>query len=90
MRFGNTAFKDFHAKVANISKEEISNFLSDNVKGAVIELNVYLLDSFGSNVRIDYGTGHELAFCTFLYCLNKIGCFDESDFECVVPTIFNK
>ena len=40
---------------------------------AVPELKTYLLDSFGSYERIDYGTGHELNFVVFLYCLFKMG-----------------
>lgn len=37
------------------------------------ELNPYLLDSFGNAWRIDYGTGHELAFVCLLYCLAQLG-----------------
>ena len=75
MRFGNTAFKDFHNKVSAVSLKLIEDMLPENVKGAAIELNVYILDSIGSNIRLDYGTGHELAFCVFLLCLYKVGYF---------------
>lgn len=37
-----------------------------------IELSTYLNESFGDNMRIDYGTGHELNFMVFLFCINKI------------------
>ena len=42
-------------------------YLPEEIKGSIIELRTYLSDSFGSNVRLDYGTGHELAFTFFLY-----------------------
>ena len=41
----------------------------------VIELKAYLEHSFGHEVRLDYGTGHECSFFVFLYCLCKIGVF---------------
>jgi hypothetical protein len=33
------------------------------------------LHSFGHEVRLDFGTGHECSFYVFLYCLCKIGVF---------------
>jgi hypothetical protein len=41
----------------------------------VVELKAYLEHSFGHEIRLDYGTGHECAFFVFLYCLCKIGTF---------------
>ena len=73
-----------------IALGEIAELLPEGCKDAAVELNTYLLDSFGSNVRIDYGTGHELAFLTFLYCLVKLGVYDKSDYEGLVHIIFNK
>ena len=35
----------------------LTEILPSDQVGAVIELKVYLLDSFGSYERIDYGTG---------------------------------
>jgi len=58
------------------------------LSGAIIELKMYLNDSFGSNQRIDYGTGHELSFVVFLYCLNRLGLYDESDYESLVRNVF--
>ena len=38
----------------------------DRLKAIVEEIQVYLVDSFGNPTRIDYGTGHEMAFVMFL------------------------
>jgi len=46
------------------------------------ELCTYLHSSFGHPIRLDYGTGHESSFLVFLYCLFKIGCFDENSQCC--------
>ena len=89
-RFGNLAFKTFHKKVEDIALLEIAELLPEGFKDAAVELNTYLLDSFGSDVRIDYGTGHELAFITFLYCLVKLGVYDKTDYEGLVHIVFNK
>lgn len=37
------------------------------------EVAGYFSESFGNSTRIDYGTGHELAFIAFLACLFKCG-----------------
>lgn len=41
----------------------------------VVELKAYLEHSFGHEIRLDYGTGHECSFFVFLYCLCKIGLY---------------
>jgi len=51
---------------------------------------VYFSDSFGSNVRLDYGTGHELNFAQILFILYKLGLYCEDDFESLVHLIFYK
>ncbi|KAG8688132.1 Serine/threonine-protein phosphatase 2A activator 1, partial [Ceratobasidium sp. 394] len=47
--------------------------LPDGLHKTVPFLQPYVLTSFGSFVRIDYGSGHELSFVVFLLCLHKIG-----------------
>ena len=91
MRFGNKAFKAWHDNLGPIIDQFLGQILPENIKGASIELRVYLLESFGSEVRIDYGTGHELTFAVFLLCLCKIGLLDmENDAESIVRNIFYK
>lgn len=41
----------------------------------VVELKAYLEHSFGHEIRLDYGTGHECSFFVFLYCICKLGLF---------------
>jgi serine/threonine-protein phosphatase 2A activator len=72
MRFGNKSFKTWHDRLKEvkiflekespliISKnvdEYLAKILPENVRGATVELRVYILESFGSNERLDYGTG---------------------------------
>ena len=61
-RFGNIAFRTWHEKV-----EHVLNSLTTlrppaglNIDEFLIEARYYLANSFGSKIRIDYGTGHEL------------------------------
>lgn len=49
---------------------------------------MYFGDSFGSNVRIDYGTGHEMNFAVLLLCLLKLGLYDQSGLEIVTRYVF--
>ncbi len=55
---------------------------------AIPELVPYLLDSFGNPVRIDYGTGHELHFVVWLYCLHALDIIKKEDFTAVVSRVF--
>jgi serine/threonine-protein phosphatase 2A activator len=48
------------------------------------------MESFGSNERLDYGTGHELNFVAFLFCLFKMGILLADDLKAAVNCIFNK
>ena len=43
------------------------------------ELSAYLLGSFGSAQRLDYGTGHELSFLAFLGGIWRLGGFEKSN-----------
>lgn len=60
-RFGNLACKDWHRKI------EKDTYLRDNFKNDEVEdLIYYLNNSFGSSIRLDFGTGHELSFLAFM------------------------
>lgn len=46
--------------------------------------------SFGNEVRLDYGTGHEASFVAFLACLSKLGFLKRSDHASLVTCVFKK
>lgn len=52
------------------------------------ELAPYLVDSFGNETRIDYGTGHETTFAAFLYCLARLGVLSPDDKQATVSVVF--
>ncbi|PTB76588.1 Phosphotyrosyl phosphatase activator [Trichoderma longibrachiatum ATCC 18648] len=81
-RFGNVSFRKWFA----LLQEELDTLLNDGLLGETLrignghakdEVASYLLGSFGSSQRLDYGTGHELNFVAFLGCLWKLGHFKD-------------
>lgn len=85
-RFGNMACRDWHAKLdANVSIWLLE--LTEN-KGLIQELEYYLLNSFGSALRLDYGSGHELSFVAFLGGLMECGILDKDVLGTEILAIF--
>ena len=85
-RFGNIAFRTWSEKVESRIPDLLEKYIpldsflvkpSSSVT-AHSELSSYLLGSFGSAQRLDYGTGHELSFLAFLGCIWKLGGFEAS------------
>lgn len=84
-RFGNISFRKWYDIVKDRLPSLMDEYLPPEVltlgehtnQGALAkdELQAYLLGSFGSSQRLDYGTGHELSFLAFLGCLWKLGAF---------------
>ena len=89
-RFGNVSFRKWHKLVDDQVSSLLDDFLptqvlhfgvgraegaSEDVKS---ELGSYLLGSFGSPQRLDYGTGHELSFIAFLGSVWKLGGFAQA------------
>ena len=89
-RFGNKAFKDWLSKLNESAEDILSPILNDNYQGAVSELKSYFCDGFGNKTRIDYGTGHEAAFCAFMCCLYKLRIFTERDNLALVFKVFHE
>ncbi|KAI5459275.1 rotamase PTPA-1 [Mariannaea sp. PMI_226] len=85
-RFGNVSFRKWHAlleqRLDKLLDEgplgETTNLGEGEVK-AKDEISSYLLGSFGSVQRLDYGTGHELNFLAFIGCLWKLGYFKDGN-----------
>ncbi|CAX43196.1 peptidyl-prolyl cis-trans isomerase, putative [Candida dubliniensis CD36] len=68
-RFGNLACRDWHDKIDVIpilKKLSYPDELVKDIDGFLLEANYYLINSFGSKIRLDYGTGHELSFLAFI------------------------
>ncbi|KAH0365032.1 phosphotyrosyl phosphatase activator, partial [Aureobasidium melanogenum] len=88
-RFGNAAFRTWYKAVHEATPSLLQDALSDKLWGRArddaelsalnLELAAYLLASFGSPERLDYGTGHELSFLAFLACIWKLGGFAHAD-----------
>lgn len=87
LRFGKTEFRDFYDEVALGVSEIIGDIVP---KEAISEVSVYFIDSWGDRTRIDYGSGHELNFICFLYCLEKLGKVSQSDHQALVLKVFTK
>lgn len=62
----------------------------ENEEEKIKELGIYFLHSLGSRERLDYGSGHELNFVMWLFCLYKINILEEDDDRTVVCGIFVK
>lgn len=89
-RFGNRAFKNWLNRLNENADEILSPILADPYKGAVSELKSYFCDGFGNVTRIDYGTGHEAAFCAFMCCLYKLRVLSERDNLAIVFKVFHE
>ena len=82
-RFGNVSFRKWSEHVENRIADLLQQYLPQNILSfkhvsecdALCEMKAYLLGSFGSSPRLDYGTGHELSFLAFLGCIWKLGGF---------------
>lgn len=92
-RFGNRAFADWLGKLEAEAPRLMVNFLPEHLESsssAAEELSVYFALGFGNGTRIDYGSGHELAFVAWLACLRILGVLKESDMKDIVLCIFNR
>jgi len=90
MRYGNKAYRLWHAKVAENVNHLHEKMLPPELADAKVELGPYLSDAFGNSTRIDYGTGHELHFVVWTYCLRAIGFLKQTDEAAIVLNIFPK
>lgn len=90
-RFGNVAFRTWYRLVEQSAESLIDKHLSAILSrhsskwdSARTELKTYLLGSFGSAQRLDYGTGHELSFLAFLAGLWKLDAFSDGEERSIV------
>lgn len=84
-RFGNAAFRTWYKVVQEATPSLLRDALSESAEGRargdaeLDEIEAYLLGSFGSPERLDYGTGHELSFLAFLGCIWKSNGFSQAE-----------
>lgn len=97
MRYGNKAFVTWlNTALPLMIQRQSSSILThaqlppDTLAAAAEELSGYLIESFGNNIRIDYGTGHETNFVVWLFCLYRINVMTVDDFAALVLLVFNE
>jgi serine/threonine-protein phosphatase 2A activator len=94
LRYGNPSFRVWFAKLKEQASTLVTSVLppSLNTRSDVIqELVPYLIDSFGNETRIDYGTGHETTFIAFLFCLARLGIVTpQRDAVALVNKVFDR
>lgn len=78
-RFGNVSFRRWHKLLEERADSLLEESLPVELHPAIPEVKAYLVGSFGSPQRLDYGTGHELSFLAFLGCLWKLNFFPLSE-----------
>lgn len=96
-RYGNKAFTTLQHRIALQGKTLVQDLLRTKENGESLisqhaddELCIYLCNSFGDPIRIDYGTGHELNFIAFLMALMGLEYLVPGDFRVIVHEIIWK
>jgi hypothetical protein len=82
MRFGNKAFRLWHARLVQEAPRlcrTLGSSSSAVTRAHSYELASYLVEAFGNPTRLDYGTGHETSFAVFLYALGRAGLLTAAD-----------
>ncbi|KAF8992366.1 hypothetical protein BDQ17DRAFT_211013 [Cyathus striatus] len=89
-RFGNLAFRTWGKRLEERADEILKSLLVSEYSAAIPFVKPYLLTSFGSFTRMDYGTGHETSFALFLLCLTLIRFFKpiEEEERSLVLSVF--
>lgn len=87
VRYGNPAFRQWQDRLQE-GQGLMHRILPQELYGAIIEIFPYFADSFGSAMRIDYGTGHETNFAAWLFCLARLGLIGKDDYQAVVSRVF--
>lgn len=92
-RFGKPEFRDFYDEIgSNCAAWLVDVVPGDATDEQIHELGGYFTESWGNRTRIDYGSGHELNFMAFLYCLcsGPLCVLHLSDYQAIVLHIFNR
>ncbi|RUS14031.1 hypothetical protein BC937DRAFT_94451 [Endogone sp. FLAS-F59071] len=87
-RFGNKAFRTWIARLDENIVSLQRAILSTSRHDAIPELTPYLAGAFGNATRIDYGSGHELSFATWMCALEMLGIVGAQDRQAMVLKVF--
>eukprot|EP01006_Ploeotia_vitrea_P020359 TRINITY_DN52629_c0_g1_i1.p1 TRINITY_DN52629_c0_g1~~TRINITY_DN52629_c0_g1_i1.p1 ORF type:complete len:357 (+),score=-39.93 TRINITY_DN52629_c0_g1_i1:96-1166(+) len=92
MRFGNKAFKLWLKHIIDNETPIFLQSLLSNEKydEYVMELDIYINNSFGNEVRIDYGTGHETNIMIFFYNLYQLNIINNNDITNLILICFKE
>lgn len=96
LRYGNPSFVKWHDRLKMECYKLVSAIAAEGVRmekltpEAVHEMCGYFGDSFGSPVRIDYGTGHEMNFAIFLMILCNLGVIQPRELCATVLVVFER
>ncbi|KZS94207.1 Phosphotyrosyl phosphatase activator [Sistotremastrum niveocremeum HHB9708] len=80
-RFGNRAFISWGDRLKERAPSLLQALLPQTHHATIPFLTPYFLTSFGSFIRLDYGTGHEASFACFLLGLTLVRFFDPKPAE---------
>ncbi len=90
LRFGNGAFVEFYEHLEATVEDLHTALLPVDKYDAIPELSAYLTASVGQPERIDYGTGHELSFLVYLFCLVEMGFISLKHADQIGLVVFNR
>jgi len=94
MRFGNKAFRQWQARLQERAEGTLFEMYKrlpsaeDKADSLALETSCYLSASFGDERRIDYGTGHEVAFFAMLFVLGAKNVVSRADAADLVLVVF--
>ncbi|KAF9456443.1 hypothetical protein BDZ94DRAFT_1292860 [Collybia nuda] len=80
-RFGNLAFRTWGSRLEERADDLLHTLFSPDFSIVIPFVKPYLLTSFGSFTRMDYGTGHETSFALFLLSLTLVRFFHPIESE---------
>ncbi|KAJ9614276.1 Serine/threonine-protein phosphatase 2A activator 2 [Cladophialophora chaetospira] len=87
-RFGNPVFRSLHKAIVRDVERIHKEVLALDDEAAIAEISIYLINCFGSEERLDYGSGHELNFMMWLLCLYQLKHVEREDFPALVMHTF--
>ncbi|CAL9734847.1 serine/threonine-protein phosphatase 2A activator 1 [Monosporozyma servazzii] len=86
-RYGNLADRTWHDKKHDTIRGLIEKIVDgtnaqkyiEDQNGLLDELQYYIENAFGSKIRLDFGTGHELSFLAFISSLDYLQLWDSEE-----------